>query len=103
MAALDAAWIGDQYIGRRLPGLLRDAGLADVGVNAHAHVWLPGDLYQKLLLHFAGLYRERILTMGALSTAELDRCVRELDTHLDHPDTFTLYNTLFQAWSRKPG
>lgn len=102
MEAVVAAWIGDPFLGRRLPGLLRDAGLVDVAIDVHIHVWRPGDPYHKLLLYFATLLRERILAGGSLGEATLDELLEQLDAHLGHPDTFTLYNTLFQAWGQKP-
>ncbi|MDQ3150688.1 MAG: methyltransferase domain-containing protein [Actinomycetota bacterium] len=101
-AAVAAAWVGDVFVGRRLPGLLRDAGLVDVAADAHIRIWSPGDPYQKLLLRFAEIYRARILAGGTLTEAELDDCVHQLDVHLDRADTFTLYPTFFQAWGRKP-
>jgi SAM-dependent methyltransferase len=102
-AAAAAAWTGDVFLGRRLPALLRRAGLTDIGVAAHTRVWRPGDPYQTLLLRFTEIYRDRILDLGALPERELDRCISELTAHLARPDTFTLYATLFQAWARKPG
>jgi SAM-dependent methyltransferase len=96
--ATAASWVCDVFLGRRLPELLRDAGLVDVGVDAHVRVWRAGDPYQKLLLRFAEIHRERILALATVTETELDSWVRELDAHLDHPDTVTLYATFFQAW-----
>jgi SAM-dependent methyltransferase len=101
-AAAAEAWSGDVHIGRRLPALLRDAGLVDVGVQAHIRVFRPGDPYHRLLLRFAEIHRERIVECGALTAAELDGCVERLGAHLDAPGTVTLYATLFQAWGRRP-
>jgi SAM-dependent methyltransferase len=101
-AAAAAAWSGDVHIGRRLPALLREAGLVDVGVQAHTRVFRPGDPYHHLLLRFAEIHRERIVEGGALTAAELDACVGRLGAHLDRPETFTLYATFFQAWGRRP-
>ncbi|MGH8884784.1 MAG: methyltransferase domain-containing protein [Egibacteraceae bacterium] len=105
VTALITAWQGaglDPSIGRRLPRLLRAAGLRDVGVTAHAHVWRPGDLYQTLPLHLAGILRKQMLTRGVLTEVELDDLLLQLASHLEHPDTLVLYSTLFQAWGRKP-
>lgn len=102
MRALITSWSGDWFIGRRLPSMLREAGLVDIGVDACIQVWQPGDLHHKLLLHFADICREQVLATGALTEAQLDEYVRELDAHLDHPDTVTLYIPLIQAWGRKP-
>jgi SAM-dependent methyltransferase len=101
-AAVAAAWSGDVHLGRSLPALLRTAGLVDVQLQAHIRVHRPGEPYHRLLLRFAEIHRERILAGGALSASELHGCVERLGAHLDHPDTFTLYATLFQAWGRRP-
>ena len=42
LTALNTAWTqdgADPFIGRRLPGLLRRAGLVDVGVDVHVQAW----------------------------------------------------------------
>ncbi|MGH4017844.1 MAG: methyltransferase domain-containing protein [Pseudonocardiaceae bacterium] len=100
--ALVAAWSGDPHIGRRLPGLLRNAGLVDVDMDVHADLWRTGDPCQTLLPRFAGIYRDRILASGALTGSDLDGCLCELEEHLARPDTIVLCWTLFQAWGRKP-
>lgn len=103
--ALFATWdeLGiDVHIGRRLPDLLRTAGLVDVGIDAHIGVWRSGDMNHRQLLHFVGLVRDRIVASGALTEAELDASAADLSAHLDHPDTFTLDAVLTQAWARKP-
>jgi SAM-dependent methyltransferase len=102
---LNAAWRDaglDLHIGRRLPGFLRTAGLVDVKVAAHAHVWQPVDLYQMLLPHFPDMLRKRMLASSRLTEAEFDELILELTTHLEHPDTLVLHLTLLQAWGRKP-
>lgn len=101
-AAAAAAWSGDVHVGRRLPALLRDSGLVDVDVDAHARVFRPGHPYHRLLLRFVEIHRSRILAAGQLTTDELDGAVRRLGAHLADPDGFTLYATLFQAWGRRP-
>lgn len=100
--AAAAAWSGDVHIGRRLPTMLRAAGLVEVQVVAHIRVFRPGEPYHQLLPRFVEIHRDRILAAGALSAAELDDGVLRLGAHLAHPDTFTLYSTFFQAWGRKP-
>ena len=44
-----AVWSGDVHLGRRLPALLRDAGLVDVEVVPHLRVFRPGEPYHRLL------------------------------------------------------
>jgi SAM-dependent methyltransferase len=106
MSAFGPAWRDaglDLHTGRRLPDMLRDAGLVDIHVDAHLHVLRAGDHQHRILLYLTAAFRERILALGALTEAALDECVEELAIHLEQPDTFTVYPTLFQAWGRKTG
>jgi SAM-dependent methyltransferase len=89
-------------LGRRLPGMLREAGLVDIHVDAHLKVLSAGDPGHRVLLEVTSAFRERILAIGALTEAGLDECIEELAVHLERPDSFTLYPALFQAWGRKP-
>ena len=97
------AWSGDVRIGRRLPALLRAAGLVDVQVLPHLRVFRPGEPYHRLLLRFVDLHRNRILDGGEITPGQLDAAVARLERHLADPGTVTLYATLFQAWGRRPG
>ena len=92
----------DVYIGRRMPALLRSAGLTNVGVQAFSPVWQPGDLFQYLLINFAELHREKIVAAGLLSDQEMTDLGESLRTHLDHPETIVVHPLLFQAWGQKP-
>lgn len=100
--ALIAAWAGDPHVGRRLPALLRGAGLVDVEADVHAGLWRPGELNHTLLPHLVGRHRGRILVNGTLTERELDAHLRDVEGHLAHPDTIVLGWTLFQAWGRRP-
>lgn len=105
LAALTASWQAaglDPFIGRRLPALLRAAGLVDVGVAAHQYIWRLGDLYHRLLIKFVGIHRDRIIDGGYLASDRIDQLTAELDEHLAQPETFIIYAPLFQAWGRKP-
>jgi SAM-dependent methyltransferase len=95
-------WVGDPFVGRRLPNLLRAAGIEDVRVDAHTRAWRPGDPYHTLSLYLAGVYRQRLLAAGRVSESELDGLLAEIRGHLDRPDSLTQHATLFQAWGRKP-
>lgn len=101
LAALIAAWPGDPHVGRRLPGLLRDAGLVDIDVDVHADLARAGEPDHTLLPRLVRSYRGQILAAGALTEADLDSAVHELEEHLDRPGTIVLCCTLFQAWGRK--
>jgi ubiquinone/menaquinone biosynthesis C-methylase UbiE len=101
-AAIDAVWTGNLYIGRRLPTLLREAGLTDVRFRAVCRTWVPGDAYHTLLLTFAGLYRTAILDRELLTEAEFAETVAALERHLADPATMTVYALFCQAWGRIP-
>lgn len=101
--ATAGAWSGDVYLGRRLPALLRGAGLVDVQLVPHLRVFRPGEPYHRLLVRFVDLHRERILATTGFSADDLDAMVSRLDEHLADPATFTLYATFFQAFGRRPG
>src|SRR5262249_43778443 len=92
----------DIFIGRRLPGLLKGAGLVDVGTHAHALVYRDDHPYKMHLLWFIAIARDRLLEKGVFSRAELDKLVDELRRHLEQPDTLVLAHLLFQAWGRRP-
>lgn len=105
-AAQTAAGL-DEYIGRRLPRMLREAGLVDVEVAVHARMWAaPDSTNRGKLVHFATLGREQILATGAYSgpdaAARFDADLRDLAEHLARPDTVVVNALLVQAWGRRP-
>ncbi|MGQ0572977.1 MAG: methyltransferase domain-containing protein [Pseudonocardia sp.] len=100
--ALTSTWIGDPHVGRRLPGLLRAAGLVDVEVDVHAGLWHRGEPHHALLPHLVELHRDRVVNHGPLTAFDLDLDLQALGEHLARPGTLVLSWTLFQAWGRKP-
>lgn len=92
----------DPCIGRRLPSLLRSAGLREVTAQAHAGIDATGQPYQRLLLTFAERFRARLLD-GITTSAELDRLVDAVAAHLASPDTVVVRAMTVQAWGRVPG
>jgi SAM-dependent methyltransferase len=97
-----AVWSGDVHLGRRLPALLRGAGLVDVEMVPHLRVFRPGEPYHRLLVRFIALHRPRILDGGSTTAGALDAAVARLESHLATPSTVVLYATFFQAWGRVP-
>jgi len=91
----------DPSVGRRLPALLRKAGLTDVAFDVHPYHCRPGQPYQTLLLYFTGLLRERILEAGLLTADRLEGLEAELEQHLARPETFVIHPLFFQAWARR--
>jgi SAM-dependent methyltransferase len=92
----------DPCIGRRLPALLRAAGLREVTAVASARIDATGQPYQRLLLTFAARFRERLLD-GITTAAELDPLVDAVAAHLARPDTVVVRAMTVQAWGRVPG
>jgi ubiquinone/menaquinone biosynthesis C-methylase UbiE len=91
----------DPFIGRRLPPLLRAAGLRDVGFDLHAYHWGAGHPYKTLLLHFTEVLRPHIVEHRALSTKRLALLEAELAQHLAKPETFVIHPLFCQAWGRR--
>jgi SAM-dependent methyltransferase len=93
---------GNVYIGRRLPELLRAAGLEDVQYKAHVDVAMRGGSRRMHLLSLIDSLREQVIKLGLLTEHELARHRQTLATHLDDPDTVVIDKLLVQAWGRKP-
>jgi len=92
----------DLFIGRRVPRLLRDAGL--VGVQAHPIIYLhsPGHWRRMILWQFVQNLRDRLIAQGVLAEAELDELAAALQRHLEDPDTLVMSHLYIQVWGRKP-
>ena len=93
----------DLLIGRRLPRMLREAGLVDVRINPLLHVPPLGHPRRMLLLDVVENLRERVLSEKLIDEAELDASMASLRRHLEDPDTLEIFALYFQAWGRKPG
>ena len=92
----------DPFIGRKLPRMLREAGLVDIHVNPIVHVYPPGHGRRSILLDFAENLSDRILAQELISQAELTALTTALAQHLANPDTLVVSHLFFQAWGRKP-
>lgn len=92
----------DPLIGRKLPRLLRGAGLVEVRVNPIIHVYPPGHGRRSLLLDFAENLSERIVAQGLIAERELAGLKEALARHLADPNTLVVSHLYFQAWGRKP-
>ena len=91
----------DVRIGRRLPELLRTAGLENVDFKAHARLNRPGDFHQQQLLVFLKLFWRQIIESELIGEKELVDLFQQLETHLADPNTFVVSPLLFQAWGYK--
>lgn len=92
----------DLYIGRRVPALLRAAGLVDIQVRPVIHVYPPGHNRRPIFPRFIGNMREQVLAEGLLSAAELDDLTASLQAHLDDPEILVVSHLFFQVWGRRP-
>jgi len=93
----------DPLIGRKLPRLLREAGLIDVRVNPLIHVYPPGHGRRSLLLDFSENLSERLVAQRLVGEPELAGLKADLSRHLADPNTLVVSHLYFQAWGRKPG
>ncbi|MFF1561738.1 methyltransferase domain-containing protein [Streptomyces sp. NPDC058279] len=93
----------DVHLGRRLPRLLRGAGLTDVQVDAGIRVFQRDHPYHTLVVDRAELCRDALVERRLTSHDELDQLTGALREHLAHPDTVVVHPVLFQAWGRVAG
>ena len=92
----------DLTIGRRLPELLRHAGLVDVDAEVHAHLARPGEPRRMHLLALIASVRAPLIQSGLVTAAELAALTASLQAHLADPRTVVMRELLVQAWGRKP-
>jgi SAM-dependent methyltransferase len=92
----------DPAIGRQVPELFRQAGLAEVGTEARAQVYPPGSSRRTIRLDLVRSMRPQILELGLASETELDELDAAARAHLDDPRTIAISGLLFLAWGRKP-
>jgi ubiquinone/menaquinone biosynthesis C-methylase UbiE len=91
----------DPFVGRRLPRLMREAGLVGLCVNPIVYVYPPGHANRTILLDFAENLSERIVAAGLIGERELSEMKEALSCHLANPDTLVVSHLFFQAWGRK--
>ena len=92
----------DPFIGRKVPRLLREAGVDDVRVNPIVHVYPPGHPRRTILWDFAENLSERLLEQKVTTRGELTEMKAALRRHLDDPGTLVVSHLFFQVWGRKP-
>ncbi|MET0578313.1 MAG: methyltransferase domain-containing protein [Ilumatobacteraceae bacterium] len=92
----------DPYLGRRLPALLRAAGLVDVEATSHAGIDVHGHPYQDLLVQFARRFHDEIVAAEMISAFELDKLIAAVEDHLADPATVVIRALTVQAWGRRP-
>lgn len=92
----------DPLIGRRVPELLRQAGLDQVGVGVIPQLFPAGHSRRTVRLDLVRAMRPHIVAMGLASEAELSELDAAARAHVEDPRTVVMYGHLFQAWGRKP-
>jgi len=93
----------DPHIGRKLPRLLREAGLTDVGVRPIIHAYPPNYGRRNILLDFSENLSERLVAQQLIGEPELAGLKAELARHLADPGTLVVSHLYIQSWGRKPG
>ncbi len=93
----------DLLIGRRLSGLLREAGLDDVSVVVHPGSYPVGHSRRTLLPDLVRSLHPAIARFGLATEAELRELDREVRLHLADPATLAMADLQVVAWGRKRG
>lgn len=93
---------GDPFIGRRLPTLLRDAGVVDVRVHVQAALPETAQYRRTHLLALLESVRAKVVASGLMDERELERHRSALIEHLNDPMTLVIDKLLVQSWGRTP-
>ncbi|HEY6279957.1 MAG TPA: methyltransferase domain-containing protein [Streptosporangiaceae bacterium] len=92
----------DHTIGRRVPGLFRQAGLHEVAAEARVQMYPPGSTRRTLRIDLLRSMRAQVIEMGLATGAELDELDAAARAHVQDPSTIVIYGHLFLVWGRKP-
>jgi SAM-dependent methyltransferase len=90
----------DAFIGRRLPRLLREHGVADVQARPVIKACPIGHGRRMLAAQFVDNLAERVVAQGLVTGPELAELSRQLKQHLEDPDTFVIGPLYIQVWGR---
>jgi SAM-dependent methyltransferase len=91
----------DPAIGRRVPELFRQAGLASVEAKSRTQMYPPGNSRRTVRLDLVRAMRPQIVEMGLASGGELDELDMVARAHLEDPRTVVMSGLLFLVWGRK--
>ncbi|MEJ8821754.1 methyltransferase domain-containing protein [Variovorax humicola] len=92
----------DRFVGLKVPGMLREAGLLDVRVNPLIHVYPLAHGRRMLLLDFVENARSRLVDSGLVGEDDLEMLTTALRRHLEDPATLVVSSLFIQAWGRVP-
>jgi SAM-dependent methyltransferase len=91
----------DIGMGRRVSELFRQAGLADVEVEARVQMYPSSNSRRTVRLDLVRAMRPRIIEMGIATEADLDELDASLRPHFTDPHTIVVSGLLFLTWGRK--
>jgi len=92
---------GDGFLGRRLPRLLRAAGVKDVTTKIYTDVLQLGDYRRTHLISLIDSIRGKIVEAGVLTQEQIDQHKTMLAEHLADPATTVVEKLLVQCWGVK--
>jgi ubiquinone/menaquinone biosynthesis C-methylase UbiE len=92
----------DPWIGRRVPELFRQAGLAEAGVQGKAQMYPPGHSRRTIRLDLVRSMRAQVMEMGLATGTELDELDAAARAHLEDPRTVAVFGIIFLVWARRP-
>ena len=92
----------DLFVGRKIPRMLRNAGLIDIETIPLIHFAPPGHQHRNLLLDFAENLRDRLIGFEMVGEGEFNDLVSSLRWHIEDPDTLVLPGIFSQVWGRRP-
>ena len=93
---------GDGFIGRRLPVLLRAAGVQNIQTKVTVEAPPLGDYRRTHLVSLIDSVRDKIIAKGLLNETELIDHREALVHHLSDPATTVIDKLLVQCWGQKP-
>ena len=92
---------GDPNIGHRLPVLLQEGGLADVGMKVVQPIGTQGEAKLINAITMENI-RDVVLSDGLATAGEIDTIVRDLYAFADDPNTVAGMPRVVQAWGTCP-
>jgi len=92
---------GDPFVGRRLPVMLRAAGVRNIQTKVTVETPPLGDYRRTHLLSLIDSVRDKIVASGMLDDAKLTDHREALAQHLQDPTTTVIDKLLVQCWGQK--
>ncbi len=90
----------DLFVGRRMHRLFREAGVADIRVDAVAHVYPPGHDRRTILYDFINNVRDRLVNEEFLTRTEIEEDMAVLKRHLSNPEVLVTSHLFYRLSGR---